>query len=173
MTVNLSALSDFLSTREEEGFSEEIEASFIDRIVYTGNGVAKVRELNEEDCAQEIYELAERNLEVLQEKDIDHINTTHAVLEYNGSEKFVVFQPYTVEPEDDAEEWSQTIVDAYQSHGISLDPKLENFGVQYDKSGEEIRRGYRDISDPVSVHAEDKQLAEELAITHEDNLDYI
>lgn len=174
MTINLSAISGYLSKREDQGFSEEVEAGFIHRIVYTENGVAKIRELEDEENGNELYDLAENHLEVLRQKNIDHINTSHVVLEdYRGSDAFVMFQPYTVEPGDKDEKWSDTIYETYQEHGISLDPKRENFGVQYNKNGEEIRRGYRDVSDLVSLHTDNRDLADELGITHESELEII
>ncbi|MFB6216601.1 MAG: hypothetical protein ABEJ72_06500, partial [Candidatus Aenigmatarchaeota archaeon] len=163
MTINEVALKNYLLERERQGHYDELEKpAFVDRIVYTENGVAKLREIEEDEDLDRIYQIAENNLNALREKNVDHINTYHAAFEdYEGKKVLAIFQPYTEKPDSDSDKWSDIIFDSYQEKGLSLDAKLENFGVQLSSSGEEIFYGYRDVSDKASVQASDEEVARE------------
>jgi hypothetical protein len=171
MTINEGALKSYLSKREEDGYVEDTnEAGFVERIVYTENGVAKIRPIGEEEKGQEVYQLAENNLEVLRENEVDCINTNHVLFDdYRGEEALVIFQPYADEPLKDSDKWVDTVVNAGDK-GLNLDPKLENFGIQTNNAGGEIFYGYRDISDKASVHTPSEEVAKEYGITKTEEL---
>lgn len=163
MVISSEDLKKYLLEREEQGHYEEVEESFMDRIVYTDNGVAKIREVDEFEDLEELYARAERNVEALKTLDVEHINTTHAMFEdYRGNEALVAFQPYT-EPVENDEGW-QEILENAQAKGIDIDAKPENFGIQRNKSGEKIRTGYRDVSDFVSVESENPEITEKYGL---------
>lgn len=172
MTINKGALKNYLLERESQGHYDELgEPAFVDRIVFTENGIAKLREIEEDEDLERIYQVAENNLNALREKNIDHINTSHAAFEdYKGKEVLAIFQPYTEEPDPDSDKWGDIIFESYQDEGLSLDAKLENFGVQISSQGEKIFYGYRDVSDKASVQARDEEIAREFGIMTEEEL---
>lgn len=156
MTINKDALSEYLERREEEGFVEEVESEHMDRLVYTENGVAKIREIEAHEDAEEIYRIVRDNFETVKERNIDHINTSYTLLEdYRGENALAVFQPYTEESREDLGKWGSIANDATRK-GVILDARPDNFGLQYSKAGEPIRYGFRDFSDSASVSLEDR-----------------
>jgi hypothetical protein len=146
--INKDNICRYLESREKQGCCTDLEGSFFDRIIYTRNGVAKLRgERNDVDeSADYLLEKARRARKVRDYFGVDQINTTETILpDYRGQRAFVVFQPYTDAADRGDDDRITKVMDRVRERELVIDSCYDNFGIQKSSgSNDEIYFGFRD-----------------------------
>lgn len=113
------------------------------------SAVALISYHEDVEAAREKASLAEKQRNLMDEHGLESINTSVSVYEnLNGESAVAIFQPYTEQA--DSEYANRLEADAV-SKGLWLDSEEGNFRIQYNSRGVEIRRGFADFGDKISV----------------------